>query len=46
MAQSDLNLPQPHLKPPCQTCSSQMDLVTILQLQKGRGPLQMRDLQV
>ena len=37
MAQSDLNLPQPHLKPPCQTCNSQMELVSILQLGRAVG---------
>ena len=37
MAQSDLNLPQPHLKPPCQTCNSQMELVSILQLRRAVG---------
>ena len=37
MAQSDLNLLQPHLKPPCQTCNSQMELVSILQLGRAVG---------
>ena len=37
MAQSDLNLPQPHLKPPCQTCNSEMELVRILQLGSTGG---------